>query len=84
MTGLFKYVGNAQIGPHVGAADERVMGGTFCLFQLTVRDRDPSTPRQRPRQMPAPRRRNGIVGQATGGVDAKRIPERTVRQSSCP
>jgi hypothetical protein len=63
---LFKNVGNADIGPHAGGADERVMGGTFCLFQLTPRDRDASTRRQRLREMPAPRRRNGIVGQATG------------------
>jgi hypothetical protein len=79
---LFKYVGNAHIGPHAGGADERVMDGTVCLFQLTVRDRDASTRRQRLRQMPAPRRRNGIVGQATGRVDAKPEGSRSERYAS--
>ena len=50
----------------LGGDRERVVGVAFGLFGLTLRDRDAGARRQRQRQVPAARRRDGVVGPASG------------------
>ena len=53
--------------PRAGGERERVAGVTLGLLGLTPRDRHARADRQRPRQVPARCRRNGLLGPATGG-----------------
>ena len=58
--------GTHQNAPTLGRNCERVMGVAFGLFRLALRDRHAGARRQRQRQVPAGRCRDGVVGPASG------------------
>ena len=63
----FQNVGDEQVCLDSGGARQRVVGVAFGLIRLTRGDRHAGAHGQRPRQPPAGRGRDSVIGPAAGG-----------------